>query len=152
MNATWKAVLGIVLIFVIGCICGALTASLVIGHRAAMIAQAGPPTWAKLIEPRLTRGMDIDDTQKQQIYDALVKNLQARVSLRKELAPRVQELNKQTLAEIDAVLKPDQQQKFLDNYSQFRARGGKLFNTGVDTTDTISNVGAPASAPQSDTK
>lgn len=148
MNTTWKAVVGIILIFAFGCVCGAITASLVIGHRAVSIAQAGPATWAKIIEPRLIRGIDLDETQKKQVYDALVKNLQQRVALRRELAPRVQEINKQTLAEIDTILKPDQQQVFLDNYSKFKGRAGKLFNTGVDDTPTpANNVGQPAAPP-----
>jgi hypothetical protein len=149
MNATWKAVLGITLIFVFGCICGAIVMTLSLGHRAVKIAQAGPPLWAKLIEPRLTHGMDLNDDQKKQIYDALVKNLQARVALRKELAPRVQVLNQQTLTEVDAVLKPDDQQLFLQNYSQFKVRSGRLFNTGMDTSDDAGTISqsAPVAPP-----
>jgi hypothetical protein len=133
MNTTWKAVLGVGLIFILGWVTGAVSASLFIRHKAVTMLKDGSPAVATALERRLTRGMALDDSQDKAVYAALLKNLTQRADLQHELQPRVQELNRQTLGEVDAVLKPDQQARFLENYKAFRNRFGNVLNSGPES-------------------
>ena len=150
MSNTWKAVIGVVLIFVFGWMAGAISASLYIQHKTQAVLQGGPATLAKAVERRLTRGLDLDANQKQQIYDSFVKNITQRIELQKTIQPQIRTLNQETFAEVNTVLKPEQQKKFRENVEQFRDRFGKNpFNPGTNQAAgpaTNDAVGLPPAA------
>ena len=129
MNKTWKAVLGVILIFVFGCLCGAIVASIAIHHRTLAVLQGGPAALTKVLERRFTHNLGLNDSQKQTVHDAILKNLMARREAQKQLQPQIRQFNQATLAEVDAVLNPDQQKLFLQNVQEFRKeRFGKNAN------------------------
>ena len=152
MNQTWKAVVGVVLIFIFGAVSGGLCASLIIHHRNLVLIRGGPAALAQLFERRLTRNLHLDATQQQQIDDAVMKNLAGRRDLQKTIQPQIRALNQQTLAEMNAVLKPDQQQMLRENLAEFHQRfGPNLFNPYANDqaagAATNSSVGQPPSGP-----
>lgn len=125
MKKYWKAILGVILIFILGWVSGVITTSLTFRHKVLAVLQGGPAAIAQVFEKRMTRNLGLDDVQKQKVHDAFVKNLNQRMELQKTIQPQVLTLNQQTLSEINTVLKPDQQKKFLENINQFRRRFGK---------------------------
>jgi hypothetical protein len=148
MNKTWKAILGVILIFILGWLTGALCGSLYVRHRVLDIVQRGPEAVAGILEQRMTRNLDLDATQKDQIHGFILANLQQRKLLQAQVQPQVQVANRETLKEINSVLRPDQQQKLHENLVEFRQRFGKSpFNPNADVpTDGTATPANPAPA------
>jgi hypothetical protein len=150
MNKTWKAVLGVVLIFIFGWLSGALCTSLIVRHRAISLLDRGPAAIAEVLERRMTHNLNLDPGQRQQIHGYFMENLTQRLQLQKEIQPQVQALNRQTIEEINAVLHPDQQERFQENIARIKLRFGKNpFNPNAEPSSgmpaTNSAVGSPPS-------
>ena len=133
MNKTWKVVLGVMLIFLFGWLCGSFSAAIFLHHRMLVTLQRGPEGLADAVQRPLTRGMDLDAGQKAKFHEALVQYFRERWGLQKQIQPQIADLNKQSLQEVDAFLKPDQQQRLLDNVDRLRKYTGRnLFGTSGD--------------------
>ncbi len=131
MSKTWKAVLGVILIFIFGWVSGAISASLIIRHKTLAVMRGGPAAAVQAFERRMTRNLDLDANQTQQVDEAFLKNLNQRLELQKTIQPQIRALNQETLAKLNTVLKPEQKTTFLENIAEFRQRFGKTpFNPG----------------------
>jgi hypothetical protein len=147
MNKTWKAILGVILVFILGWLTGALCGSLYVRHRILDLVHRGPEAMAEVLEQRMTRNLDLDANQKSQIHGFVLENLQQRKELQAQVQPQVQIANRQTLREINSVLSPDQQQRLHQNLVEFRQRFGKSpFNPNVDAP---TDGGTPPANPAS---
>ena len=87
--------------------------------------RSGPAAAVAVFEKRMTRNLDLDATQKQQVHDAFLKNLNQRLELQKTIQPQIRALNQATMTELNTVLKPEQQKTLLENIAEFRKRFGK---------------------------
>ena len=114
-----------ILIFLFGWVSGAISASLIIRHKTLAVLRGGPTAAVEMFEHRMTRNLDLDAGQKQQVHDAFVKNLNQRLELQKTIQPQIRALNHETMAELNTVLKPEQQKTLLENIAEFRKRFGK---------------------------
>jgi hypothetical protein len=144
MNSTWKAVIGVILVFILGWFGGALT-TLVIAHQRMLAAvDQKPGPLAVMLERQTTRGLGLDEDKKQQMHTLLVDYLQQRFALQKQVQPQIQALNGETLKQIDALLTPTQQQQFRDNLVRIKQRFGRNpFNVGADDKPANSATTAP---------
>ncbi len=152
MSPTWKAAIGVILVFILGWFGGALTTLVIARHKALALAQHGPEALAIVLERQTTRNLRLNDTQKTQLHSLIVQNLQERMELQKQIQPQVKSANRQTLQQIDSLLTPDQQQRFHDNLVLFKERFGRNpFNVGPEDkagpAAASSSVGAPTNAP-----
>jgi hypothetical protein len=148
MNKTWKVVLGVVLIFLFGWLCGSFSTAIFLHHRMLVTLRRGPEGLADAVQRPLTRGMNLDDDQKTKFHAALVSYFRERWALQKEIQPEIANLNEEALQEVDAFLKPDQQQRLLDNVKRLQtATGRNLFGSGPDQAASpvgATNAGSPA--------
>jgi hypothetical protein len=148
MNSTWKAALGIILIFILGWLGGTLTTIVVARHKALVVLQHGPEALAIVLERQTTHNLGLNDDQKTHLHTLFVENLRQRMELQKQVQPQVKAVNRQTMQEIDALLTPDQQQRFHDNLVLFKDRFGRNpFNVGSDDKPapaTNSGTGNPS--------
>jgi hypothetical protein len=141
MNMTWKAVAGVLLIFVLGCIFGGVSTLVVARHHLVAAMQRGPDAAAPVLERRLTRGMDLSAQQKDRLHGIIVQYLHDRVNLQKTLRPQVRALNQDTMKEIDAVLTPEEQARFRDNVARFDENTGRrLLDLDMPPTATATNA------------
>lgn len=158
MTSQWKAVCGVMLVFIFGCISGWIGASLVDYRQTTQFLQGGPEAVAKLLEMRMTRNLNLDEKQKQQIHQYFMDNLVQRRQLQMQIQPEVQMVNRETFQDINAILRPDQQKIFRQNITLFRQRTGKSAfnpNPGIqpspNATPNVTGSGAgttnPAPAP-----
>ena len=122
MNKTWKAVLGVILIYLFGCFSGAVSTSIVFHHKMAAFLQHPGVVMTEAREKRLTGNLGLDANQKQQVHEHFLENLQRRKELQMEIKPQVQMLNRQTLQQVVAILHPDQTERFQQNLERFRKR------------------------------
>jgi hypothetical protein len=148
MNPTWKAAIGVILIFILGWFGGALS-TWIIGHqRLIQFAQHNEQAIVTLLERRTTRGLHLDDDKKAQIHQLLQENIKQRSQLQKQIQPQVWACNRQTLDAINALLTPDQQQKLQDNLLLFKANFGRNpLGTGPEDKSAAPTVApVPSSA------
>jgi hypothetical protein len=139
MNKTWKAVLGIILIYIFGCFSGVVSTSIFFHHKMLAFLQHPAVALSAELERRLTGNLGLDDNQKKQVDGYFLDNLQQRKELQKEIQPRVQMLNRQTVQQVTAILTPDQAKLFHQNIEKFRKHFGE--------NPSNPNAGNP-SAPQ----
>ncbi|HEX4141078.1 MAG TPA: hypothetical protein VHY09_12065 [Candidatus Methylacidiphilales bacterium] len=150
MSPTWKAALGVILIFILGWFGGALT-TLIIAHRKMMVLATGnTQAITLLLERQTTRGLKLDADQKARLHDLLLENVRQRKELQKQVQPQVWTINHRTLQAINTVLTAGQQQKFQDNLLLFKAHFGRNpLNTGPDegaTSPAQETLGASTNA------
>ena len=125
MTSQWKAVCGVVLVFIFGCLSGWFGASVVHYRETTQFLQGGPEAVAKLLETRMTRNLNLDEDQRQKIHQYFMDNLMQRRKLQMQIQPQIQLVNRDTFQEINAILRPDQQKIFRQNITLFRQRTGK---------------------------
>ena len=143
MTSTWKAALGILLVFVFGCISGGLSASLFLRHEVLAL-ERDPSEVARILENRLTHHLDLDPAQHRQIHDILMTYLQQRQNLLKQVQPQMKVLNLQMIGQIRSVLRPDQVAGFHDNVEQLRRR---LANAAVHPPEAEVGASETTNAP-----
>ena len=124
MSKTWKAVLGVILIYVFGCFSGAVSTSIFFHHRMLAVLQHPAVAVSEALEKRLTGNLGLDANQKEQVHAYFLENLQHRQALQKEIQPRVQTLNRLTVQQVTAILRPDQAELFHQNVEKLRKRLG----------------------------
>jgi hypothetical protein len=125
MNATWKAVVGVILVFILGWFGGALTTLVIAHQRTLLLLQRDPEPLAKLLERQTTRNLGLDEDKRQQLHALILANLKQRMALQKQIQPQVKALNAQTLQQINALLTPDQQEQFHENLVTLKRRFGR---------------------------
>ena len=124
MNKTWKALLGVILMYIFGCLSGAVLTSIFFHHKMLAFLQHPAVALSEALEKRLTGNLGLDANQKQQVHAYFLENLNQRKDLQKQIQPQIQVLNHQTVQQITAILHPDQAELFHQNIEQFRKRWG----------------------------
>ena len=154
MNPTWKAALGVIFIFILGWFGGALTTLIIAHHKIIALAPGNPQALTTLLERQTTRGLKLDDGQRAKLHDLLLENVRERKELQKQIQPQVWTYNRQTMDAINAVLTPEQRQKFEDNLLLFKVHFGRNpLNTGPEesapaTVGSSTNAAAGTPPPQ----
>ena len=147
MNKTWKAVLGVILIYIFGCFSGVVSTSIYVHHKSIEFLQHPAVSMSAMMEKLLTGNLDFDANQKQQVHAYFLENLQQRKELQKEIQPQVQTLNRQTIQQVRAILRPDQAERFQQNIDKFRKRVEA--NAANQNTENSSAPQAPTATPAS---
>jgi len=133
MSPTWKAAIGIILVFILGWFGGVVMTMVIARHKALALAQRDPEAVTIVLERQTTRNLDLNADQKAHLHALILENIKQRLELQKQIQPQVKAVNRQTLQEIDAVLTPDQQQRFRENLTLFKSRFGRNpFYGGTD--------------------
>jgi DNA primase len=122
MTRYWKAILGVILIYIFGCLSGAVSTSIFFHHRMLVFLRHPAPALSAALEKRLTGNLGLDANQKQQVHGYFLDNLQQRKELQKQIQPQIQALNEKTVQEVAAILHPDQTKLFNENVEKFRKR------------------------------
>jgi hypothetical protein len=123
-TSTWKAAVGIFLVFLFGCISGGLSTSLYYRNEVLTLEHS-PSEVADILENRFTHHLGLEPAQHQEIHRILVAYVKARRQLSATLQPQMQTLNQQMLGQVRSVLKPEQLDGFQENMAQLRRRLAK---------------------------
>jgi len=122
MTTTLKAVLGVILIFVFGFLAGAVSTSIFAQQKVAAFLKHPAVVLMAAMEKRLTKNLNLDAKQKEQIHKYFMENLQRHRQLQAQIQPQIQVLNESTVSQISAALRPDQQQRFSQNLKDLQNR------------------------------
>ena|ERR1700683_2563788 len=151
MTSNWKAILGVILIYIFGCFSGVICTSIFLHHKIIEFLQHPAVVLSAALEKRLTGNLGLDANQKEQVHEYFLDNLQHRKELQKQIQPQVQALNQQTIQRIAAILRPDQTELFQQNVDKFRAHlganafsptTGNLFSPQIQPDTPATNSGA----------
>lgn len=125
MSSHWKAILGLVLIFIFGFLSGIVCTSIIAQRKALAFYRHPAVAASAALEKRLTGNLGLDPNQKQQVHDYFAENLEHRRQLQSQIQPQIQMLNMATFQQINGVLRPDQLDRFHRNIEEFRKRWGQ---------------------------
>ena len=142
MTSRTKAVFGIILIFVLGVVSGAVGTSIFVKWKMAEFLKHPGVALMAAMEQRLTKNLDLDAGQTQQIHGYFMDNLRQHKLLQSQIQPQVQQLNQATVQEIRAALRPDQQTRFNQNLTDLQSR---FWN--YTTNQDLGNESAPEAQP-----
>jgi Spy/CpxP family protein refolding chaperone len=108
----WKAVCGVVLIFLSGALAGAVVTHRVdeTGVEAFWSARRGAT--GDLIARRLSRSLDLDRAQREQVRAIVAETRREIVEIRKPVQPAIDAALSRARARVREILRPDQQERF----------------------------------------
>ncbi len=151
MNPTWKAALGVIVIFILGWFGGALTTLIIAHQKLIVLARGDTQAMTTMLVRQTTHGLKLDDNQRVQLRALILENVKQRKQLQQQIQPQVWTINRQTMLAINNVLPGDQKQKFQDNLLVFKARFGRNpLNTGPDesaASPAQESLGSGTNAP-----
>lgn len=107
-----KAIIGIILVFLLGAVSGALVTHVINRDRMESFIKGGATSREEVIVSRLTRKLDLDPQQQIQVRAIVHENHGAMRQIRNSYRPQIQAILEQGQARITTLLRPDQQEKF----------------------------------------
>ena len=114
----WKAILGVVLVFLLGVAAGGLLAGSLIHRRVQHVARGGPRGTEEAIVRRLSHRLDLDNAQQEQLRVIVRESQREMEPVRKQM----EEVLARAQTKIRGVLTPDQAVKFDKFVTEGRAR------------------------------
>ena len=107
-----KAIIGILLVFLLGAASGAIVTHMVQRANHESFLKGGTEVREEVIVKRLARKLDLDQQQQQQVKIIVHENHAAMQDIRKKSQPQLETLLEQGQKRINAILRPEQQEKF----------------------------------------
>lgn len=107
-----KPVVGIILVFMLGAASGALVTYLVSQARIEAILSGGPRAREDVLLKRLTRQLDLDSQQREQVKAIVHETHEDMRQIRQKTHPQMEALVEDSQLRISALLRPEQQEKF----------------------------------------
>jgi len=121
----WKSILGVLLVFLLGALAGAAVYHR-FGHQRfeAVLSGRGGAT-ADLVVKRLSRSLDLDPAQRDQVRAIVTEARRDIVEIRKPVQPQIEATFERSRVRIRAILRPEQQEKFDRIQTERRKRWGR---------------------------
>jgi hypothetical protein len=116
----WKAIVGVIAIFVLGGLAGSITTIGVVRHR--LVHGHGGQMMANLIVRRLSWELRLDREQRSQLRVIVAEGQTEMKGIRKQIQPQVEDLLGRSEAKLRVLLRPDQQEKFDKLIAERKAR------------------------------
>lgn len=116
----WKAIVGVLLVFALGTICGGAITHML--HRARTEAFGGGQTREEFLVKRLTNQLDLDSQQLEQIRPIIHETHAGIRRIRQQSRPQVEGLLEESQRKISAILRQEQREKFTKIIAERKAR------------------------------
>ncbi len=134
--SNWKSLLGLCLIFVLGCGTGALVDRALVARKIKQLMQNGPEAVTQVVQHRLTRDLSLDQAQQQQLHVILANAASEIRDARKQIQPEVRAILLDARKKTEAILRPAQQARFQQDLERAQQRlGNRFFSEGDGTND-----------------
>jgi uncharacterized protein YneF (UPF0154 family) len=104
----WKAILGVLLVFLLGMMAGGLLAAKLIQHRAQKVARGGPAAVEEVVVRRLGFRLGLDAAQREQVRQII---RQSQLEMR-PVRQQGEEVAGRAAGKVREILRPDQREKF----------------------------------------
>jgi len=116
----WKAIVGVIAVFVLGGLAGSITTIGVVRHR--LVHGHGSQMLANLIVRRLSWELRLDRDQREQLRIIVAEGQGEMKVIRKQIQPQMEDLLTRSEVKVRALLRPDQQEKFDKLVAERKAR------------------------------
>jgi Spy/CpxP family protein refolding chaperone len=121
----WKSILGVLLVFLLGALAGAAVVHRVDRQGAEAVLSGRGGATGDLIVRRLTRSLDLDPAQRDQVRAIVTETRREIIEIRKPVQAQVEATIERSRARVRAILRPDQQEKFDRIRAERRKRRGR---------------------------
>jgi Spy/CpxP family protein refolding chaperone len=108
----WKSILGVLLVFLLGALAGAAVVHRVDRCRIEAVLSGRGGATVDLIVRRLSRSLDLDPAQRDQVRAIVTETRRDIVEIRKPVQAQVEAAIERSRVRVRAILRPDQQEKF----------------------------------------
>ena len=122
MMKNTRAIWGVVLVFVLGVLCGVLTTHLYNNYRLESIISGRAQTREELIIKRLKRKLDLDEQQERQIRTIVHETHGEIRVLRNRFRPQTEAIIENSQAKISMILTPEQRKKYEQMIAEHKER------------------------------
>jgi hypothetical protein len=116
----WKAVVGIIVVFMLGGLAGSFTTIALVRHR--LVTGHGRQMVADFIVRRLSWELRLDHDQREQLRVIVHDGQQEMKVVRQQIQPQVEDILGRSEAKLRVILRPDQQDKFDKLIAERKAR------------------------------
>jgi hypothetical protein len=123
-----RAISGVVLVFVLGILCGILGTHLMYKYRIESILSGRAQTREEEIVNRLDRKLDLDKRQEEQVRTIIHETHEQIKVLRNQLRPQTDALIETAQARISAILTPGQRKRYEQMIAERKERRQKKSN------------------------
>jgi hypothetical protein len=119
----WKAVVGAILVFVLGGFAGSLTTIAIVRHR--LVHGHRSQMMANLIVRRLSWVLRLDTAQRAQLR-VIISDGQKEIRMaRRQIQPQIEDIVNRSEARVREILQPGQQEKFDKLVAESKAQWAK---------------------------
>jgi uncharacterized membrane protein YeaQ/YmgE (transglycosylase-associated protein family) len=108
----WKAIISVILVFLLGALAGALVTREIYQHRIAGIIRGEPGAVGELIVRRLNHKLDLDKAQLEKLRVIVNETGEEIRNVRKQFRPQIDEVLERSQNRVRAILRPDQLEKY----------------------------------------
>ena len=128
----WKAIVSIIIVFLLGALAGALVTHKIYQHRVEGIMKGEPKTMREFIVRRLERELHLDTNQLEQLR-AIVEETHAEMRrVRRQFRPQIEEILARSQEKIRVLLRPDQFEKYEKIITERKKKRENEENAGTD--------------------
>ncbi|HMK59913.1 MAG TPA: hypothetical protein VK452_02065 [Dissulfurispiraceae bacterium] len=108
----WKAIIGIVLVFLLGMMGGALTMHMFEQKKIYNMMNGDPAATKEYVVTRLNRELNLDSAQLNKLRDIVHETHSEMREVRRQIKPQIEEVLKRSQDKVRAILRADQLAKF----------------------------------------
>jgi hypothetical protein len=117
---SWKAIVGVIAIFILGGLAGSFTTIAIVRHR--LVHGHGSQMMADLTVRRLSWELRLDRDQRAQLRVIVSEGQQEMKPVRRQIQPQIEDILTRSEAKVRALLRPGQQEKFDKLVAERKAR------------------------------
>jgi len=108
----WKAIISVILIFLLGSLAGALVTHKIYQHRVGSILKGEARPMREMIVRRLDHELHLDPTQQEQLRAIVKETHEEMKNIRRQFRPQTEQIFARSQDRIRAILRPDQLEKY----------------------------------------
>jgi len=108
----WKAIVSIMVVFVLGALAGALVTNMVHQQRVESLIKGETKSTREFIVRRLNLELHLDAAQQEQLRAIVQETHDEIKNLRRQFRPQTEEILARSQEKVRAILRPDQREKY----------------------------------------
>jgi len=118
----WKAIIGVVLVFILGALSGAIVAHGVYRHKVDALIYGGHDARRAAIVERMSCRLKLDRDQRVKLAAIMNDTRREMLEARRPIQPKIDEILARTETRVREILRPDQQDAFNKFIAEKKAR------------------------------
>lgn len=118
----YKAIVGVLLVFALGAICGGAVTHVMDRSRTEAFMKGGPAAREEFLVKRLASQLDLDSRQIELIRPIVHETHGSILRIRQQSRPQVEGVLEESQRKISMILRPDQREKFVKIIAERKGR------------------------------